>query len=294
MKTRALWAEFIGTFALIFVGMMAIATNEIQKGAAMTAALANSKGQGMAAIHTMMATGNGDIGRVGIALAHGFAIAVMVTAAMAVSGGHLNPAVTFGMWVGKRITAKRMLGYWVVQVAGGVAGAFVANAVLPSDALTNATGHAAAFYGLPSVSPLLGGDEGGMILFGMPIYALIIEAILTFFLVYVVLGTAVDRRAHKIGGLMIGLTITLDILAGGPLTGAAMNPARWLGPAFLVSGQPMEGFGLVGTAAYVNWPVYVLGPLLGAALAAVLYGREPEEQEETGELAEYNAGMLPR
>jgi aquaporin TIP len=294
MKSRALWAEFVGTFALIFVGMMAIATNEIQKGAAMAAALANSKGQGMAAIHTMMATGNGDIGRVGIALAHGFAIAVMVSATMAASGGHLNPAVTFGMWVGKRITLKRMLGYWVVQLAGGVAGAFVANAVLPSDALTNATGHAAAFYGLPSVSSLLTPDEGGMVLWGMPIYAVLIEAVLTFFLVYVVLGTAVDKRAHKIGGLMIGLTITLDILAGGPLTGAAMNPARWFGPAFLVSGQPMEPSGLVGTAAYANWPVYIIGPLLGAAIAAFLYGREPEEEEATGDIAEYNAGMLPR
>ena len=93
------------------------------------------------------------------------------------------------------------------------------------------------------------------------------------------LGAAADKRAHKLGGLMVGLTITMGILAGGPLTGGSMNPARWFGPAFLVSGQPMEPMGLVGTAAYANWPVYVIGPLLGAAIAALVYGREPEDDD---------------
>ena len=87
-----------------------------------------------------------------------------------------------------------------------------------------------------------------------------IEAVLTFFLVFVVYGSAVDARAPKIGGLAIGLTVALDILFGGPYTGAAMNPARTFGPA-LVSGQ--------WTHHYVYW----IGPLLGGLLAGVIYGR---------------------
>lgn len=296
MKARALWAEFVGTFALIFVGMMAIATNEIQRGGVIDTMMRQSKGKGMANIALMGSMMQGDIGRVGIALAHGLVIAVMASAAMAVSGGHLNPAVTFGMWLSKRITAKRAFGYWVVQCAGGIAGALVANAVLPQDALQNLNLPNASFA-LPAVMKSLQDEGTSVVVMGIPLYALLIEAILTFFLMYVVLGTAGDRRAHKVGGLFIGLTVTLDILAGGPLTGAAMNPARWLGPAFLVSGQTVGAAnpGMnVGTAAYVNWPVYILGPLIGAALASVVYGRLPEEQEVYGTEAELRSGVLPR
>lgn len=295
MKARALWAEFVGTFALIFVGMMAIATNELQRGAWIQQMASQSKGKGLATIQMMGGMMQGDIGRVGIALAHGLVIAVMASAAMAVSGGHFNPAVTFGMWLSKRITAKRTISYWVVQCAGGIAGAFVANAVLPQNELQN-VGFANAKYALPAVSSWLM-DDPAMSMGGIPLYALLIEAILTFFLMYVVLGTAGDRRAHKVGGLFIGLTVTLDILAGGPLTGAAMNPARWLGPAFLVSGQTagVDHPGMnVGAAAYVNWAVYLLGPLIGAALASVVYGRLPEEQEVYGTQAELASGVLPR
>lgn len=239
MKGRAFIAEFIGTFALIFVGMMAIATD-----------LAGH-----------------DIGRVGIALAHGFTIAVMASATMAVSGGHLNPAVTFGMWMGKRITLKRMVGYWVAQIAGGVVGAFAADLCMPRDLLVNTT-FSNASYGLPSVNPSMLPMEGSL-----PITAILVEVILTFFLMYVILGTAADRRSHKVGALFIGLAVTMDILAGGPLTGAAMNPARWFGPAFLVSMQGAKD------VAWANWSVYLIGPLLGATIAGIAYGRLPEEGE---------------
>ncbi len=93
-----------------------------------------------------------------------------------------------------------------------------------------------------------------------PMRGVIIEAVLTFFLVFVVFGTAVDARAPRIGGLGIGLTVALDILFGGPLTGAAMNPARTFGPA-------------LASAHWNNHLVYWIGPLLGGALAGLVYGR---------------------
>jgi MIP family channel proteins len=241
VKGRAFAAEFIGTFALIFVGMMAIATDAIYH----------------------------DMGRVGIALAHGLTIAVMASATMAVSGGHLNPAVTFGMWMGKRITLKRTVGYWGAQLAGGIVGAFMANACMPADMLVN-TNYRNASYGLPSVAANLVPMGGGL-----PMIAILIETILTFFLMYVILGTAADNRAPRIGGLYIGLAVTLDILAGGPLTGAAMNPARWFGPALLVSTQ--QGGNAI---AWANWPVYIVGPLLGATIAGIAYGRPADSEDE--------------
>lgn len=280
MKAKALWAEFFGTFTLIFVGMMAIATNVMAKAEAVAGAI-HGKNAGIAQTTNLItALNQGDIGRLGIALAHGLAIAVMVSATMAISGGNLNPAVSFGLWVGKRITAKRMLGYWVVQCAGGIAGAFLADIVLPSQAMQSADMFNSS-YGVPSVAASLTAAQGGFEAMGIPVMALLIEAIITFFLVYVVLGTGVDRRAHKVGGLFIGLTITMGILAAGPLTGGSMNPARWLGPAFLYSGQPAGGAGgVIGTMAYANWPVYILGPLLGAAIAAMAYRASHYEGDE--------------
>lgn len=240
MKSRALWAEFFGVFALVFVGTMAIATNSMA---------------------------GAEIGRVGVALAHGFTIAVFAAATMAISGGHLNPAISFGAWMAKRITFNRMIGYWVVQCAGAIAAAFLVQAVLPADLLLNAS------MGVPTLAPEMipPVDQGDMTVqqalaqgekLGMYM-GIMIEAVLTFFLMYAVLGTAADWRAHKMGGLFIGLAVTIGILAAGPLTGAAMNPARWLGPAFFDNN-------------YSNWLVYTAGPILGAAIAVIVYGQIPE------------------
>jgi aquaporin Z len=215
LKPRALVAEFVGTFALIFVGVGSIAMDYVSKG---------------------------HVGLTGIALAHGLTIAVMASATAAVSGGHLNPAVTFGAWVGRQIDSVNALGYWIAQCAGGVAAAALLHVVVPSAALQ------AVDVGTPAPG---GGISGGQ--------ALVIEAVLTFFLVFVVFGTAIDARAPRLGAIFIGLTVTLDIFMGGPLTGAAMNPARWLGPA------------LVGGGGLGNAWIYWLGPLLGGALAALVY-----------------------
>ncbi len=214
MNGKALIAEFIGTFALVFIGVGAIAADELT---------------------------DGGVRLTGIALAHGMTIAVMVSATAAISGGHLNPAVTFGAWLTGKIDVVNAGGYLISQCLGGIFAASLIKLAVPGQAL------AAVGMGTPAlgagVSPLNG---------------MMIEFFLTFFLVFVVFGTAIDARAPKVGGLFIGLTVALDILAGGPLTGAAMNPARALGPALLGGGLQ-------------NLWLYWVGPLAGGAAAALLY-----------------------
>ncbi len=209
-------AEFIGTFALIFIGVGAIYNNSL--------------------------AGSG-VGLLGIALAHGLTIAVMVSATGGISGGHLNPAVTLGILVGGKIKPGEAVAYWIAQLAGGSAAGFLLVALFGSE------GTSIVAAGTPDLAPKIGTGTG-----------ILIELVLTFFLVFVVYGSAVDVRAPKIGGLAIGLTVALDILFGGPLTGAAMNPARTFGPA-LASGH------------WNNHAVYWIGPMLGGALAGVIYGR---------------------
>ena len=205
-------AEFIGTFTLIFVGVSAICNGA---------------------------------GLVGVALAHGLAIAVMVSALGHISGGHFNPAVTIGALTGGKIGPSEAAAYIGSQLLGGFVGALAVQAVFPS-----------AVYAVEGVrlgTPMLASNVS----VGTGI---LVEFILTFFLVLVVYGAAIDSRASKIGGLFIGLTVTLDILAGGPLTGAAMNPARTFGPA-LAGGY------------WDNHIVYWTGPLLGGIFAGLVYGR---------------------
>jgi len=210
-------AEFIGTFTLIFIGICAISVS----------------------------AGNHDGGAlVGVALAHGLAIAVMVSATMTISGGQLNPAVTAGLWIGGRLPAPQALANIVAQLAGGLAGGFVAKVALP------AAVWAAGGGGVPDLA------SGATVTQGI-----LLEMVTTFFLVFVVFGTGVDERfGAKIGGLAIGATILLDILAIGPVTGGAMNPARWFGAA-------------LPAAHYSNAVVYWVGPLLGGILAGLIYGR---------------------
>ena len=208
-------AEFIGTFTLIFVGVGAIYQNA---------------------------------GLLAVALAHGLAIAVMVSATAAISGGHLNPAVTFGLWVGGKIESRRALAYWLAQLLGAVAAAYLLVFV---------------FLHLPNQDPteIISRGTPDLLKDGIPpLQGIVIEAVLTFFLVFVVYGSAVDARAPKIGGLAIGLTVTLDILFSGPLTGGAMNPARTFGPA-------------VASGHWANHAVYWIGPLLGGGVAGLVYGR---------------------
>jgi MIP family channel proteins len=211
-KFRPLLAEFIGTFALIFVGLGA------------------SKTVG----HDVLA----------VALAHGLTIAAFVSATLHISGGQLNPAVTFGLVCGGHMGAAEAVRYWMAQLLGATAAAFICLSLFNRDVIVNGT------------PQLNGNPELGLML--TPGQGILVEAILTFFLVFVVHGTAVDERGRRVAGLAIGATVTLDILFGGPLTGAAMNPARVFGPAVAAN---------FWKAHYVYW----IGPLLGGALAGLVY-----------------------
>lgn len=171
-----------------------------------------------------------------VALAHGVVLAALVSSLGAVSGAHFNPAVTLGLWVAGKVDVARGAAYFVAQMIAAAAAGY---------ALVWVFGDVA-----PAV-PALG--EGVDVTEGI-----ILEAIMTMVLLLTVFGTAVDARGPAIGGLAIGLAVAADILFGGPLTGAAMNPARWFGPA-LAAGD------------FANWYVWWIGPFAGAIIVALLY-----------------------
>lgn len=213
---RSLVVEFIGPFALTFMGVGAIIATQ---------------GQNLVAI----------------ALAHGLAIGLPVTAVGHISGGVFNPALTVGLWVTRRITPDKAIAYIVAQVLGATAGAWVLT-LCYRDLERNADG---VNLGVVGVGKNL-----------TPGNALAMEIVLTFFLMFVVFGTALDPRGNRVlAGLAIGLTITMDIFAGGAVSGAAMNPARAIGPSIIQLGDGNWG---------EQW-IYWVGPIVGAVLAAFLY-----------------------
>lgn len=205
-------AEFTGAFALTFVG-----------------------------VGSIVITGGQNI--VAIALAHGLVIAVWASAFGHISGGHFNPAVTFGFLITGKMSPRLAIAYWISQLAGGFFGALLISGLLPNQ-FTDPVN-----LGVPALGGGIGAGAG-----------LVIEAILTFFLVWIIFATAADPRGSftSIAGLAIGLTITLDVLMGGPFTGAAMNPSRAFGPQ------------LVGNHWSDAW-VWYIGPLIGGGLAALVY-----------------------
>lgn len=194
------------------------------------------------ALGTYVAGGDPSASLVAAALANGLGLAVAVSATIGISGGSLNPAVSIGLLVGGKLPPKDTAFYIVAEMLGAVAAGAALVAAFPST-----IGRAVA-WGSPSLSPLLSDWQGAAI-----------EALLTFVLVTVVYGTTVDSRHPNIGGLGIGMAVLADVLVAGDLTGAAMNPARALGPMFFVS--PFPSF----------WYIYVVGPVIGAAAAGLVY-----------------------
>jgi MIP family channel proteins len=176
----------------------------------------------------------------GTAIAHGIAIFVFVSAFAHISGGAFNPAVTIALWATKRMKSLDALAYIVTQLLGGLLAAFV---------LKFAYGSFAQNVGVPTLAQPIN-----------PLNGLLIEAVATFLLMMVIMGVAIDSRGtfSAVAGLPIGLIITAGILFAGPLTGGAMNPARWFGPA-IASGQ------------LTNFWIWIVGPILGALAAVFLY-----------------------
>lgn len=231
MSTPAkLTAEALGTFALCFIGAGAICMTT-----------------------KMGATG---AGLLGVAIAHGIALSIAVSATMNVSGGHVNPAVTVAMLVTGRISFADAVGYIIAQCAGATVAGFLVLTIFKGMSAPDGTAvTVAAQLGTPNF------DAKSMSM-GT---AILIEAILTFLLVFSIFGTAVDPRAPKIGGFGIGLTICADILVGGPLTGAAMNPARTFGPGLIATMNGCLG------SFWSQHMVYWVGPIIGAVVAGLIY-----------------------
>jgi len=176
---------------------------------------------------------------VAIALANGLAIGIMVSNLGHISGGHFNPAITLGFVATRRIAPALAVTYWAAQLLGATAAAFLLRSIFNQTLVKL------------GAAPTPHTSDGK---------ALVVEAVLTFFLVWAVWATAVDERGafKAIAGLAIGLTITMDVFMGGPLTGAAMNPARAFGPE------------LAGNT-WTGWWIYWIGPIAGGLLAALVY-----------------------
>ena len=215
-----LLAEFIGTFAFVFIGAGAAAVV--------------GDGVGLSSITA-------------VAFAHGLTIMVFAFAYGSISGGHMNPAVTVGVLAAGAMGVGEAIGYIVSQFIGGIAGALFLSAVL---------GGAQTGLGTPALAHNLA--LGGLSLTITPAAGFMIEALLAFFLVTVVLSTAVAGRAGNLAPLAIGMTLTLNIMMGGALTGAAFNPARAFGP-------------MVATGNYSDAWLYLTAPIVGAIIAAVVH-----------------------
>jgi aquaporin Z len=213
--SKALVAECIGTFALVFLG-----------------AGAGAIGAG---------------GLVGVAFAHGLTLLAFAYAYGHVSGTHINPAVTAGVWAAGLIDTGRAVSYMVFQVVGGVLAALALRWVLggPESGLgaTELAGSLAVGGTTVTVTAGVG---------------LFVEAVLTFFLVNTVLNAGAPGRATDLDGVAIGLVLAACILMGGPLTGASLNPARTLGPA-------------IAADRYDDLWVYLVGPVLGGVAAGALW-----------------------
>lgn len=219
VKYRPVLAEFLGTALFVFIGAGSVVANAVT---------------------------NGGVTSLGIALAHGVGMAVLISSLMHISGGHFNPAVSLGVFVAGKIDGKTLGRYVAAQLVGGIVGAALVRL------LFNEASVRAVSAGTPHLSLTISFVQ-----------AVGLEALLTFFLVSAVFGTAISSHAPKIGGFGIGLAIFVSALVAGGLTGAALNPARALGPAiiawtFHAQGVYWIGPGIGGAAAGLVWKLFLL------------------------------------
>lgn len=221
---QKLFVEFTGTFTLVLAGAGCICADQY-----------------------LRANGQTNVGLLAIASASGLAMGVMVSAVGHISGGHFNPAITAGFWVTRRLGTMKALFYWIAQLLGALAAAFLLITVIPESVWRPVV------LGTPDLAPIT--DFTRM-------HAMILEAVLTFILVLVFFATMEDGTSlsHRFAGLPVGLIVTVGILVGYPFTGAAMNPARAFGPALVAR-------------HWSNHGVYWVGPLFGGVLGGVIYDR---------------------
>ncbi len=204
-------AELIGTFALVLFGSMSV---------------------------TLYSGSFERLGFLSIAFAHGLTLLILVYSIGPISGCHINPAVTIGVWIARKISSFEVVMYIIFQLLGAALAGVVHAAILPATS---------ANFGIPTVA--VGNEPTG----------LVIEAILTFFLVFTIFGTALNPKTPQgFAGIAIGMALTLGLIMGGPITGGALNPARWFGPA-------------IAANSLGQWWVYIFGPIIGGGLAAYLY-----------------------
>ncbi|CAN6712541.1 unnamed protein product [Malus baccata var. baccata] len=216
VSLKAYIAEFIATLVFVFAGV------------------------GSAVAYGKLTDASLDpTGLVAIAVAHAFALFVGVSIAANISGGHLNPAVTFGLAIGGNITILTGIFYWIAQLLGSIVASFLVKFVTQLDVPTHALGAG------------VGAIEG-----------VVFEIIITFALVYTVYATAADPKKGSLGTIApiaIGFIVGANILAAGPFSGGSMNPARSFGPA-------------VASGSYSDIWIYWVGPLIGGGLAGLVYG----------------------
>jgi aquaporin Z len=184
-------------------------------------------------------------GHLAVALAFGLSIVAMAYVIGNVSGCHINPAVSLAVFIDGRINAKDFCGYVVSQVIGGIAGAALLNAVLGLSSVTDLTG---------GLGVNLASGAGGIV------GAFLIEVILTFIFLLTILGVTADSSKGSVAGIVIGLTLVFVHIVGIPLTGTSVNPARSIGPALFTGGEALQDL----------W-IFIAAPLVGAALAALVY-----------------------
>lgn len=222
---RRFAAELIGTFGLVFFGSASVIASAFP---------------------------GTEVGLTGIALVHGLALAIGVSATMHISGGHLNPAVSLGLLVGRRIDVRVFVVHVAAQLVAAVLAALALQAAWPESIASIVA------YGTPQLALSVSLGQG-----------IWLEGLMGFFLVSAVYGTAVALRSPRIGGFGIGLTLVFLIVGLGPLTGAAVNPARALGPA-------------IASGTWTGQIVYWIGPAIGAVLAGLLWDRFLLKNEAAG------------
>ncbi|MDD1774169.1 MAG: aquaporin family protein [Methanobacterium sp.] len=245
LKKRFL-AELIGTFFLVFIGAGA---------AVITLMISNG-----AVLPNLFNIGIGALGGLGdwlaIGLAFGLTVTVLIYAIGHISGCHINPAVTIALWSTKKFPGNEVIPYIVAQLIGATLGSFLFAAVVGMNAVTvGGLGATAPFEGISYFQ------------------AILVELIGTFMLMFVIMGSGIDRRAFPgFAGLSIGFTVAAVITTIGNISGASINPARTFGPY-------MGDLVLGGTNLWNYFPIYVIGPIVGAVLAAVIYDYISSEEK---------------